>query len=263
METRVARFGLDGKPEGMDVLTLELECAPAAASETLRYTCLRFTLQHGDGPERGIPALQGWTYAFAESGYDERGQVFGIDHAKFEGLADSTGTILPAEETYFVYNSFIDFHAICDAFAQPVEGGKGVQSLTKIGQRIVHVAAFTKGPVNLGSSVAEGSYFQNGEITLELKGLSEVDGKPCALLGYDSGESAFEMIVTPMPDLEVHTVGRSHYWGDIYKNLATGWVEKADLTEAVVSETTLPMPPSKIDGYIERRITIRNLTQAK
>ena len=60
-----------------------------------QYTCLRFTLERGDGPERAIPVLQGWTYAVAESGYDDKGQVFGIDHARFEGLADSAGASLP------------------------------------------------------------------------------------------------------------------------------------------------------------------------
>ena len=61
--------------------------------------------------------------------------------------------------------------------------------------------------------------------------------------------------------MKVSTVGRSHYWGDIHKNLATNWVEKADLTEAVVSETRIPGPFDKMDTYVERRITIRNVTR--
>ena len=273
METRISTYSPDGKRVGTDVLRLTVECVPGAnpaattasprGSQALQCTCLRFTLQQNDGPERAIPALMGWTYTLAESGYDERRQVFGIDHAKFEGLTDSTGAMLPSDRAYFVYNAFVDFHSICDAFAQPVHGGNGVQSLKRIGQRIVHAAAFSKPPVNLGSNIAEGSYFQNGEITLELKGLSLANGRPCALVGYDSGESAFLMIIKPTPEMEIRATGRSHYWGDIYKNLATNWVEKADLTEAVTSETTLPKPPNKLDTYVERHLAIRNVTGGK
>jgi hypothetical protein len=274
METRVASYGPDGRHLATDVLRLELACAPRAEASMgtsgegaaghergFQYTCLRFTLEQGDGPERAIPVLQGWTYAVAESGYDNKGQVFGIDHARFEGLADSAGASLPPDKSYFVYNAFIDFHSICDVFAQPAGEGNGIENLTRIGQRIVHAAAFSKAPVNLGSNVAEGSFFQNGEITLEFKGLSSANGRPCALIGYDSGESSFEMMIQATPEMKVSTVGRSHYWGDIHKNLATNWVEKADLTEAVVSETTIPGPFDKMDTYVERRITIRNVTR--
>jgi hypothetical protein len=122
----------------------------------------------------------------------------------------------------------------------------------------VHAAAFSEPPTNLGDGVAEGSSFRNGEITLELNGLSVVNGSACALVRYDSGESSFKMITRPMPEMEVVSVGSSHYWGDIYKNLEDGWVEKATMTELVVSETVLPVPPNKINAVIERSITIFN-----
>ena len=102
-----------------------------------------------------------------------------IDHARFEGLTDSTGASLPPDKSYFIYNAFIDFHSICDVFGQPVGDGNGIQNLVRIGQRIVHAAAFSKGPVNLGSNVAEGSYFQNGEITLEFKGQPPTADRVC------------------------------------------------------------------------------------
>jgi hypothetical protein len=47
--------------------------------------------------------------------------------------------------------------------------------------------------------------------------------------------------------------------GDIYKDLLTNWVQKATMTELVVSEVTLPMPPNKINAIIERNIVIRNI----
>jgi hypothetical protein len=68
--------------------------------------------------------------------------------------------------------------------------------LKKIGDKIVHAAAFSEPKLNLA-----GSFFKNGEITLEFKGLSRVNGKSCALIGYDSGESSFKMVVNPIPEL--------------------------------------------------------------
>ncbi|MCK4344489.1 MAG: hypothetical protein KAX05_04325, partial [Bacteroidales bacterium] len=85
--------------------------------------------------------------------------------------------------------------------------------------------------------------------------------KQCAIVGYDSGESSFEMIMNPMPNMEVHTVGSSHYMGDIYKDLTTNWVQKITMTEIVISETTLPMPPNKVNSVIERNIIIRNVNE--
>jgi len=53
--------------------------------------------------------------------------------------------------------------------------------------------------------------------------------------------------------------GSSHYKGDIYLSLATQWVSRVDADETVVSETTLPMPPNKVNAIIERTILIRNV----
>ena len=117
-------------------------------------------------------------------------------------------------------------------FAESTTEGNGIQNLKKIGQKIVHAAAFSEPPVNLGSNVSEGSFFKNGEITLEFKGLSVVNDRQCALLEYDSGESSFKIIMEPMPNMEIQTVGSSHYQGDIYKDLATNWVQKITMNES-------------------------------
>jgi hypothetical protein len=262
MESRLITYAPDGARAGTDVFRMRLRCVPAPVSGkgAHEYTCLRFTLEQNGGPEVPIPALENWSYLFYEEGIDERGQVFGIDHSRFEGLVDSSGSAVPVAKRYHVYNAFIDFHGFCDLFAQPVADGKGVQDLKRIGDVVVHSAAFSEAPTNLGGDVAEGSSFRNGEITLEFKGLSVVNGEECALVGYDSGESSFRMITRPMPEMEVVTVGSSHYWGDIYKNLKTRWVEKAMMTEIVVSETALPIPPDKVNAVIERSITIQNVS---
>lgn len=263
MESKLLTYALDGTRVGTDIFRLRLKGVPAkiAGKDGDEYTCVRFTLQQGDALEAAIPALENWTYVFIQAGIDEKGQVFGIDHDKFEILVDSNGNTLPPDKAYHVYNAFIDFHGFCNVFAERVPDGKGIQDLTKIGQKIVHAAAFSEPPVNLGSNISEGSFFKNGEITLEFKGLSVVNGRHCALIEYDSGESSFKMIMKPMPNMEIHTVGSSHYKGDIYKDLATNWVQKVTMIEVVVSETTLPMPPNKVNSVIERNIIIRNVNE--
>jgi hypothetical protein len=227
METRVITYGPDGSRMEMDVLRLELTCTPASMTDedADQYTCSRFAVQFGTGPEVEIPALAGWTYLF-ENGLDEKGQIFNIDHARFENLVDANGQQLPVGKAYFVYNSFVDFHTFCDVFARPTAEGRGIQDLTRIGQKIVHAAAFSEPPVSLGTGIKEGSTFKNGEITLEFKGLSLVDGASCAILAYDSGESSFQMLMEPMPNMEARTVGSSHYFGDIHIDLATRWARK-------------------------------------
>lgn len=264
MESKLLTYALDGKRVGTDVFRLRLKCVPAKAAgkDGDEYTCANFTVQISGEPEVEVPALKNWTYIFKTlpAGLDEKGQVLGIEHARFENLVDAGGKAIPPDKSYHVYNAFIDFHGFCNIFAERVEGGKGIQDLKSIGQKIVHAAAFTEPPVNLGSSIAEGSTFKNGEVTLEFKGLSRVAGAACAMVGFDSGQSSFKMTVKPMPDMEVRTVGSSHYKGDIYIDLSTNWVRKATMDELVVAESTLPMPPGKVNAVIERNIVIRNVS---
>jgi hypothetical protein len=261
MESKLMTHLPDGTLQGTDVFRLALEYLPAGLSggEAPVITCLYFTVQLADSPEVAIPDLENWSYDLDTTGMDEEGQVFGIDHSGFESVVDAGGKALPPHLTYHVYNAFVDFHSFCDIFARPMTDGKGIQDLSRIGDIIVHEAAFSEPPVNLGSNVMEGSYFRNGRITLEFKGLSLVNGRQCALLEYDSGQSSFRMKMQPMPDLEVETAGSSHYRGDIHKDLESNWVQKATLSEWVVSETTLPMPPGKLNSVNERSILILNV----
>ena len=262
METEITTFALDGTRAGTDIFRLSLKCVPAKAAgkEGDEYTCVRFTLQQGNAAEAAVPALDNWSYVFAYGEMSGNDEVLGIDHGRFEDLKDGRGKPLPPGAAYHVYNTFIDFHTFCSVFAERSPLGKGIQDLTEIGQRVVHSSAFSEPPVNLGSHVAEGSFFKNGEVTIEFKGLGTVNGRQCALVGFDSGESSFKMIMNPMPNMEIQTVGRSRYTGDIYKNLETNWVQKVTMIEVVVSETTLPRPPNKINSIAERNIIIRNVT---
>jgi hypothetical protein len=260
MESKLQKHALDGTPQGLDVYRLFLRCVPGVTGQGDEYTCLRFTVQINSAAEVSIPSLSNWKYFFSLTASADTGkkQVFGIDHAKFENIRDENGKSLPVENTYHVYNAFIDFHSM-SVFAEKTPAGKGVQDLKHIGDKIVHAASFSQPPVNLGSQVAEGSYFKNGEITLAFKGLSQVNGKVCALLEYDSGESSFYMLTKPFPNMEVTTKGSSHYWGDIYKDLGGGWIQKATLHEIVISESIVPGMNNKINSIIERSISIRNV----
>lgn len=260
MESRLINYGADGTRLGTDVYHLFLRCVPGSGTEKGdEYTCLKFTVQINNAPEVIIPSLTNWTYNFllTPSAKDDKGQVLGIDHAKFENLADEKGILLPMGNAYHVYNAFIDFHSM-NIFCEKAEGGKGIQDLKQIGDKIVHAASFSQPPVDLGGTVAHGSYFKNGEVTLLFKGLGLVNEKTCGLLEYDSGQSSFCMVMKPMANMEVTTKGSSHYWGDIYKDLATGWIQKATLHELVVSETAVP-GMNRINAVIERNIDIKNV----
>jgi len=261
MESILQKHALDGTLKGKDVYRLYLRCLPSGdSSRGDEYTCLKFTIQKNDSTEVLIPALTDWKYYFSltATNKDEKGQVFGIDHSKFENLKDENGKPIPVENMYHVYNAFIDFHSM-SVFSEQTLAGKGIQNLKHIGDKIIHVASFSQPPVNLGSQIAEGSYFKNGEITLGFKGLGLVNEKTCAIIEYDSGESSFYMLIKPMANIQIPTKGSSHYWGDIYKDLTGGWIQKAVLHEIVISETDVPGIANKIHSVIERSISIKNV----
>ena len=265
MESRLIHYALDGTRVSTDVYKLRLKCVPAKLSSKAgdEYTCLDFTLKIGNAPEVSIPVLKGWSYIFnmTPTNLDGAGQVLGIDHAKFVNLKDAKGNAIPQANAYHVYNAFIDFHSFCNVFAERTAGGKGIQNLKKIGEKIVHASAFSEPPVDLGSNVAKGSFFKNGEITLEFKGLSLVDDAPCAIVTVDSGQSSFKMLMNPKTNMELRAVGSSHYKGDIYIDLATKWVRKVAFYELVITESNMPATQKKANEVVERNITIRNIKE--
>ncbi len=261
-ETEVLSYAMNGDRTGRDVYTLYLKCNPSTipGKNGYEYTCMKFKIRTGESDEILIPALEKWSYTYFD-GIDEKKQTFGIEFAKFANLIDANGGAIEQDKAYQVYNAFIDFHAISDVFGERTLEGKGIQDLKKIGDRIIHAAAYSEAPVGFEHSISRGSYFRNGEITLGLKGLSTVNGQPCALLDYDSGESSLRMVIKPMPEMEVTVAGTSHYWGDIYKDLDSGWIQKATLREVVIIETTLPVPPHTVNSVAERNILLRNVPE--
>lgn len=259
MESRLTRFNPNGTRMEPDTYCLYLRCVPIRSGAD-EYTCLKFTLKTGQSPEISVPSLANWKYTFIRRSdeKDEKEQLFGIDHSRFEHLKDENGNSILIDKSYHIYNAFIDFHSM-NVFADKTPKGKGIQDLSHIGDTVVHYASWSEPPVNLGSQVEKGSVFKNGKVMLGFKGLSLVNGKSCAVIEYDSGESSFTMLMKPTPDIKIKTTGTSHYWGDIFKALETGWIQKATLHEIVVSETAVPGQSNKTNATIERSIIIQNV----
>jgi len=259
IQNKYIKYKQNGERAVRETYSVLLSCQPGQDGD--HYTCHRFTIKLDD-TEKSIPQLENWTYLFhpGENGLDEHGQVLSIPHDKFENLTTTDGTPIDQEHSYAVYNSFIDFHGFA-IFSQSMNDENGIEDLTHIGDRIVHAAAFTKPPVNLGSNIKEGSVFRNGEVTLTLKGVSRVNNKTCALVGFDSGESSFTMNIEAMPNMDVITNGASHYFGDLYIDLESNWVQRVDMAEFVVSETQITSMDMKVPGIIERRVIINNMAK--
>jgi len=262
-ETEVKAFNPDGTLSGKDTYVLYLKYIPRDNTENEFYECSRFEIQTNDSLIKTVPSLEGWTYSpfLKGSGKDKNNYVFGIDHKKFENLVDKNNNGFPPDKSYLIYNAFIDFHAFCNVFAEEKSGLKGIQDLHKIGDKVIHYASRSKPPVNMGSVIKDGSYFENGEITLELKGLGKVNEKVTAIVHYDSGESLFKMIVEQMPGVTISTLGRSHYFGDIFIDLNTKWVQKINMAEIVVAQSKLPFPPNEISSIAERQSQISNVSK--
>ena len=259
----IARAG-DGSRANVETYSMRLMGKPGKLSAGMadRWTCTWFKLKMGEDPEVTVPAMEQWSYDFNRGvGIDDHGQVLGIPHAKFESLTDDKGKKLDALVGYQVYNQFVQFHAYVDGIAAPaLEGGEGIQDLKRIGDRIV-LGGFPEDlPLDVGLAIKEGSTYKDGEKTLEFNGLSVMDGSPCALLGVDGGEGSYTMIIEVMPDVNATTVGGTRYFGDIYVDLASMWLKKAEITVVDVTETSIG-GQVVANTTIESHYRIRALTE--
>ncbi len=243
MDVKIITRAGDGSRANVETYRMRLTGNPGdrTAAEADRWTCTRFAIRRGDGPEVTVPALEGWSYEFDRSvGIDEHGQVLGISHARFEGLTDDGGNALSPLVAYQVYNQFVQFHAYVDQIATPdVDGASGIQNLTRIGDRVVLDEPADEFPLDVGLIVREGSVYRPGEVTLEFKGLSVVHGEPSALLGIDGGEGSYSMAVDAMPNVTAETVGGTRFFGDVYVGLTSMWLRRADITVVDVTETSI------------------------
>lgn len=257
-ETILKHLDKDGTRSPGHEFRLWLEVRPTGDGG-LEYVSRKFTFSRLGEEEVAIPSLKDWEYSMFD-GVDDQGRVFGIEHKKFMSLMDAKARFIDIEAGYMIYNAFIDFHALTDVIASGAEEGADMSSLKHIGDKIVHSAANSAAPVGLGSAMKKGSEFRNGEITLEFKGLSMVDGVPCALLEYDSGDSSFTMYMDPMQGMDLTAEGASHYFGDAYVELGSMWLRKATLYELVVTQVTSGGKPTE-NAIIERKLRLETMTK--
>jgi hypothetical protein len=262
MDTRYIHFGLNGKRLGTESYLLKLQYIPKTSSgeNVDEYRCSELQIQTNDCAPVTIPQLRNWTYVFNPA-LSAPGMLWGIPQDKFIKITDSVGNVLPFSVRYAIYINFIDFHSINNIFSRPMKFGKGIQDLKEVGQRIVHPATFMEAPVNFGAEIKPGSIFQNGKVSLELKGISIIEGAPCAIIAYDAGESKLKMILPISIDQESVTEGGSQYMGDIYVDLTTRFVRKATLDEYMVTETIATNQRSKTNEFTTRHILLRLVGQ--
>jgi len=221
---------------------LKVEPGNRSAGEADRFTCKRFSVKRGDTPQVTIPSLEGFSYDVNKdlldaSGIDQNGELYSVPEETFEGLVDDSGTKLPFEVGYQVYSAFYYYHSYTD-YAEPTSQGSGIQNLRRIGDRTVVEGSFAESPLP-GKLAKDSAFWKNGEITLAFNGLSVVDGKPCAVLGLDSGVCHWSMPMTYMPIMNLKTVGVSNYQADIHLDLETRWVRKLDMVLFEITTTTM------------------------
>jgi hypothetical protein len=242
---------------------LKVEPGDRSAGEADRFTCKKFSLKRGDAPETTIPSLAGFSYdvnkdLLDENQIDEHGQFYSVPEETFENLEDESGTALPFEVGYQVYSAFYYYHSYA-AFTDPSTTGIGIQHLKSIGDKVVVEGSFTESPIP-GKLAKEGSFWRNGEITLAFNGLSIVDGKPCAVLGLDSGVCPWCMLLAYMPIMKFKTVGVSNYQADIYMDLESKWVRKLELV--LFEKTTTTMWGIPVEKSIPvTKLLIKTLTK--
>jgi len=223
----------DGTRQSVERYNLRLMVEPddQSAAENAKYTCVEITMQKDDGPEVTIPVLERWSHEMARGmETDEQGLLFGVPDTPFQGLTDSNGEILEPVVAYQIKDLFVGFHSFTFP-AEPAKEDKDFQDLKRIGDKIILAKA------GVETTILEGSTFKNGEITLEFKGVSVVGGATCAILHLDSGDGSFIMVFSH-EGMEVKTVGGTHYWADIYLDLASKWVKKSEVIVVDMTKTT-------------------------
>ena len=255
MQTTYSHFDSAGRKAGGESYVLHLRSLPADPARAAQpYDCAGLEVQVGDAELVSIPELTNWSYEFNPA---QLSPLWGIPQERFSALSDGARP-LPFAVRYAAYVNFIDFHSINDVFTRPMAGGSGsIQDLTAIGQSVQHPTAFMEAPITFGDEIKPGSTFRNGQVTLELKGLSVVDGSPCAILSFAAGDNTLKMITVDASGRESMTDGCSQYKGDIDVDLATLWVRRASLDEYQVAETRGQASGPASTEYTVRHIILR------
>lgn len=247
VQHEVVTYKSNGKPKSIDIYKMRLMCEPidqSTRNTAYKYTCTSFTVKRKSSPEIAIPSMEGWSYEFnkqllSKEGFDTHGQMMSIPQAKFENLADSNGAKLPIELPYQIYSTFTYFHTCCNMVVEPDQFDKYVGDFKRIGDKNESELSSSELPISLGSVILDGSKYKTGLTELEFKGLSNVDNKSCAIVGYQEIRGSWVTYIQAMPLMKVKTVGGTQIRADIYIDLASLWVQKATYIVTDITKTTL------------------------
>ncbi|MCZ6815228.1 MAG: hypothetical protein O7F76_00855, partial [Planctomycetota bacterium] len=122
-----------GPKESLKRYRFFLEMRPKGRDEQGLYHChiKSYYVTIGDAKPAKVEGLSSYDYSFAPgtTGYDDKGQLFGISHDDFR-RASVGGTALDKMEAFMLYMGLIDFHTF-----EALLGDPNVRKLTRIGQR--------------------------------------------------------------------------------------------------------------------------------
>jgi hypothetical protein len=229
--TVTTRVFTDGKTQPAGAIRLYLQAIPGEQQEdgqtSFKYCCRRLQIERADETKVTVPDLETFTYRI-EPGVDAKQQVMGIEHATFLNLQDSSGKDLPLVEPYFVYNTFIDFHAFNDVLASV--------AVRRVGDSRA-VGGAHEIPVHLGETIQEGSVYRLGESRVRLDGIGLVNNSPTGIVSFDSSDSSFLMKLALGPQFALNVQGYSRFEGIVQVDLASNWPALCHWKEIVISET--------------------------
>ena len=225
-----------------------LEMRPKGKEEQGFYHChiKSYYLTIGDAKPAKVDGLSSYDYSFAPgtSGYNDKGELFGISHADFR-RASVGGKALHKMEAFTLYMGLIDFHTFEALLSDP-----NVRKLTRVGQRAMLSTVGRELPVDLGDVVLKGSIQTMGACPVELKGLRIHHDKPCVLYHY-SVESTVSLLMEPVPGAKIKMTGPSCFQGTITAEIDTGLISAADFTEHIIG--TNHLGAQKLHDFVTRR----------
>ncbi len=225
-----------------------LEVRPKGSEEQGLYHCRikSYYLTIGDAKPTKVDGLSSYDYSFAPgtSGYDDKGQLFGISHADFK-RASVGGKALDKMEAFMLYMGLIDFHTF-----EALLGDPNVRKLTRVGQRAMLESVGRDLPVDLADVVLKGSIQTMGAASVEAKGMRIDHGEPCVLYYY-SVESTVSLLMEPVPEVKIKMTGPSWFQGTITAEIDSGLISAADFTEYVIGTNYLG--EQKLHDFVTRR----------
>jgi hypothetical protein len=144
----------------------------------------------------------------------------------------------------------MDAHAQFELLRTETHGG--IRQIKRIGDRVSTPGAHQEGGWDFPPMVTD-STFANGDYDTMFTGLSNIDGKTCAILEYINADSRLSSKMQVTPKMLFDQDGTSNFWGHIYVDLESGKLIRGDLYEYVIVQIEGP-PLSEPMRLFERRL---------